>query len=630
MTDAPAIPRLRSAGAILAVAVWAGLLTGLAEVGVVAVREAIGARVTADLLRWNRHALWMAPLSDGFIVATVGLVLAVVALIAPRFGRRIAGIVLGVLAFGAILQRVPSLHEGAKWAFACGLGVQAARLARRHVVGFGRVLKRSLPALLAGMAILGPIEYRRVIRAETRVLAALPAPPAEAPNVVLLVLDTVRADHLSLYGYDRLTSPNLARLAARGVRFDAARSPAPWTLPSHASLLTGRWSHQLSADEDHAMNREYPTLAEFLGSRGYATAGFVANTYYCNAAYGLDRGFARYEDCYENDQVNVGEVVRASSLGRLATRAAASLEWCPPLEANEGKTAERLNRDALAWIDAHRDRPFFAFLNYLDAHDPYILPEGDHKRFGLRPETSEDFATLRGWHDGNKQHVTTHQVDLVRDAYDDCIAYLDGQVGRLIDDLEGRGLLANTIVVITADHGEQLGEHHLYGHGRSLYRQELEVPLIVMAPGIPQGAIVEEPASLRDVAATVADLMGRKRTSPFPGVSLAESWSGGPARPVLSEVAHRPKTRSKNPNRPPAWRGPMASIVARDREYIRNADGREELYDLADPDESRDLAKSPEAESLLPPFRETLDRLKRGEEVAPPRVATGATGSRTR
>ncbi len=617
--------RGRAAILILAVSAWVGLVTGALEVAVIAARGAIGARVTSDLLRWNRHGNWMIPASDVSIFAAVGVLLAGLALIAPRSVRRVAGPVLGVLAFGAIMLRVPSLHPAAKWVLAGGLGLQAGRLARRHPIAFSRVVAWTLPAMAIGGSILGGWEYRRVANAERDAIAALPGRQeggTTGTNVVLIVLDTVRADHLSLHGYPRDTTPNLKRIAARGIRFDQARSAAPWTLPSHASLLTGRWPFQLSADEDHAMNRAYPTLAEVLSAKGYATAGFVANTYYCNAAYGLGRGFARYEDCYENDRVSLDEVAKSSSLGRVIHRGFEYANICLPLEANEGKEAARLNRDALAWIDANRGRPFFAFLNYLDAHDPYLLPPGEHRHFGLTPKTPEDFATLRGWHDSNKVNVTAHQVDLVRDCYDDCIAYLDGQVGLLYDELDRRGLLRDTIVVITSDHGEEIGEHKLYGHGRSLYRPELHVPLIVTGMDAPRGRIVPDPVSLRDVPATIAEWTGAGDPSPFPGGSLAGIWSGSDeARPVLSEVAHQVKTTSKNPNRPPAWRGPMASIVLGDSVYIRNADGREELYDLAaDPEESRDLSRGPEAEARLGPFRAELGRVKAGDET-PSRIA---------
>ena len=121
-------------------------------------------------------------------------------------------------------------------------------------------------------------------------------PPANSPNVLLIVLDTVRADHLSLYGYERPTTPNLERLAKRGIRFDNARATAPWTLPSHASMFTGHWPHELGAKWMTPLRGNLPTLAEYLGAHGYATAGFVANVVYCSQETGLARGFTHYED----------------------------------------------------------------------------------------------------------------------------------------------------------------------------------------------------------------------------------------------------------------------------------------------------------------------------------------------
>ena len=137
--------------------------------------------------------------------------------------------------------------------------------------------------------------------------------------MLLVVLDTVRADRLSLYGYGRDTTPNLARLAERGVVFNEARSAAPWTLPSHASLFTGRWPHELNVSGDRPLDGTFPTLAEFLAKHGYATAGFVGNTYFCNSWYGLNRGFFHYEDYYEqNIIISPGEALRCYGAGSLA------------------------------------------------------------------------------------------------------------------------------------------------------------------------------------------------------------------------------------------------------------------------------------------------------------------------
>jgi arylsulfatase A-like enzyme len=624
--DATATPRFGPL-AIIASALFVGLLTGWAELGMLQSRALIGSRVTVDLLRLNRHASWMIPASDAALFFAVGLLLAFGAILHRGASGKFARVVLGVLACWAILWRVPGLHEAARLLLACGLGYRLAKLSWSHPAASSLVLRWGLPVTLSFTAIVGGIVHQRVTNAEARTLAALPKPKPGAPNVLLLVLDTVRADHLSLYGYERETTPNLTRVAKEGIVFRQARATAPWTLPSHASMLTGRWPHQLSADAEHAMNRRYATLGESLSAQGYTTAGFVANTYYCNAAYGLDRGFTRYEDHYENHKVSPFEVARSSSLGRVAMTLAATAGWCPPIDAGEGKNADRINSDLLRWIGGEaKDRPFFAFVNYIDAHDPYLLPAGNHPHFGLVPTTPADLDTLRGWHESSKVGVTEHQIELVRDAYDDCIRYLDTTLGRLFDELERRGLRENTLVIVTADHGEQLGEHRLFGHGRSLYSKELHVPLVVFLPGNRQGRVIDEPATLRELPATIAEFTA---SDPFPGQSLSRLWRAEQPiepTPLLAEVAHQAKTTKKR-NRPPAWLGPMASIQQGEFVYIRNADGREELYNLArDPGEVRDLASS--YPSRIDQFRATLRQLRQGHPLPLPPIAVRPAASR--
>ena len=170
--------------------------------------------------------------------------------------------------------------------------------------------------MAVSLVVLTGLTYERVTSAEHRALSLRPPAKPGVPNVLLIVLDDVRAASLSLYGYDRPTTPNLERLARRGVVFSEARSTAPWTLPSHASMMTGRWPHELSVGPDLPLDGTFPTLAETLGREGYATAGFVGNTVYCNALYGMGRGFARYEDAYENQTVSLFETVRSSGLGQ--------------------------------------------------------------------------------------------------------------------------------------------------------------------------------------------------------------------------------------------------------------------------------------------------------------------------
>ena len=426
-------------------------------------------------------------------------------------------------------------------------------------------MNKSLPVLLVTSALLPGWKMSQHVLRELRASSALPSPHPRAMNVLLVVMDTVRADRLSLYGLRAQDHKKPGTLGGKSIQFNQARSTAPWTLPSHASMFTGLWPHQTGVGEDLPLDGTPPTLAEFLTARGYLTAGFVGNTYFCNSWYGLGRGFTHYEDFYDEDLViSVAETLRSSSLGRCLLR----LMNLPIGSERHRKDAAQINSDFLDWLsEQEKGQPFFAFLNYFDAHSPYLLPAGCKHQF-RRAETAAELNVLLNWENCPKQNIPENYRTVVSDAYDDCLTYLDSQIGKLIDELERRGVLDNTLVIITSDHGEELGEHRLYGHGQSLYSQELHVPLMILLPGNrAAGRIVAAPVSLRDLPATIVDLLEVSSDSPFPGKSLARFWEprrgkldrAAPA--VLSEVALRDKV-SKNQNRPPAWRGPMASIVA--------------------------------------------------------------------
>jgi arylsulfatase A-like enzyme len=364
------------------------------------------------------------------------------------------------------------------------------------------------------------------------------------------------------------------------------------------------------------------TLAEFLGARGYATAGFVANATYCSYETGLSRGFAHYED-YD---VTLPEILLCSALVQRSLNflhSRANLAFWPADTAPLGgsrKSAARINRDFLRWVDRSRrddpQRPFFAFLNYFDAHHPYFPPEPvslSGPALGRSPATAAEVRMIRTWWDLDKRRLSARDVALARDAYDRCIAYLDVQLGRLFEDLQQRGLLKNTLVIVTADHGEHFGERQIFGHGCSLYMPELHVPLLVFAPeGAAAGRVVATPVSLRDIAATVADLACSATNSPFPGQSLARFWdarearSAGRSEALLSEVDAPPEA-DPNHGASPACRGPLRSIVRGDWHYIRSGDGGEEMYDLAaDPGELCNLAPAPGSQAMLERFRQTL------------------------
>ncbi len=282
-----------------------------------------------------------------------------------------------------------------------------------------------------------------------------------------------------------------------------------------------------------------------------------------------------------------------------------------------------------ALYDARPDgHPFFVFLNYYDAHAPWVCPEDPSLCFGLgalpaarRTAIDKKFLELSSGKpvtvDRDSEQFVNVSFDMYRDSYESCIAYLDRQVGLLLEELDRRGVLEKTLVIVTSDHGEHFGEHGLFGHGLSLYRREVHVPLLLIPPGRSSTAqVVNEPVSLREIPATVAAWAGLGSRNPFPGRSLCRFLGDGKEHvqqtsPVLCEVQHI--ERYSRASQVPSSLGPVRALVARERVYIRDDGGREELYSLSnDRLESGDLSKYPQSSPELDQFREELSRLCQG------------------
>jgi arylsulfatase A-like enzyme len=267
----------------------------------------------------------------------------------------------------------------------------------------------------------------------------------------------------------------------------------------------------------------------------------------------------------------------------------------------------------LGWIDRREDRPFFAVINQFEAHDPYLPPEPFNLAFSdIQP---------RFWVEGLPIAHSPQMLEELVEAYDTSIRYLDYELGRLLDALRDRGALDNTIVIVTSDHGEEFGEHapDLLRHGRSLYSTVLHVPLVIVAPArMPAGVRTREVVSIRDIPATVMDLIGRSPDSPFPGTSLLRYADGSASPEEAAEPRLAAAERSGLEGLLPTWpiaAGDMFSLIADDLHYIIEASGRESLYDLAaDPWEERDLAGTPDAGPHLLRFRMTLDTMVRPNE----------------
>ncbi len=404
--------------------------------------------------------------------------------------------------------------------------------------------------------------------------AAASSPPNSGPNVVLIVLDTVRADHLSAYGYHRPTTPNLERLAKKGVLFENAISPASWTIPSFGSYFTGLLPHQHGASAITPVREQLTTLADVLESRGYETAGFNANSTYGLGAWGLAQGFEVYEDDTSSLERNLAHTLLGRELVERLYEGFVSPSYFGR------RVGGKLDHEIARWYEHRSHRPFFLFVNYFDAHNPYAAPPPYNKRFPATSEGPGKPAPSRLGAVVPPSHLGTDRSIIVA-AYDDCLAYLDDQVGRLADLFMQSPEWPNTIMIITADHGEAFAEHGTYLHGMNLYRELVHVPLIVLGKGIPAGQRVSHITRTREVFFTILDLV-RGGSSQFGSHSFRRFWTpGAPLAPsddlAISEMDH------------------MTSLTTSEWHYIVSDNGHSELYRwITDPGEERDLAQVPE------------------------------------
>ncbi len=350
------------------------------------------------------------------------------------------------------------------------------------------------------------------------------------PNLLLVTVDTVRADHLGCYGYREAVTPWLDGLAKEGIRFAAASSTVPLTLPSHATVLSGLLPlhHGLRNNGAGALPAGTATLATLLAGSGYRTGAFVG-AFVLDRRFGLGQGFEMYDDEIPRDP-----------------RAGVSLE-------SERPGREVVDR-ALAWLARQDDRPFFLWVHLYDAHAPYTPPPAWSLRHPGRP-------------------------------YDGEISEVDEQVGRLLAELDRRGVAGRTVVAVAADHGESLGEHGELTHGLLLYEPTLHVPLLLRAPGRLAARVVRTPVSLVDLAPTLAALLGRAFAGPGvrprDGRDLAADLLAG-REPAAAEVYAESQY--------PAIFGwsPLAALRRRDLKYISAP--KPELYDLGkDPKETANL-----------------------------------------
>ncbi len=420
----------------------------------------------------------------------------------------------------------------------------------------------------------------RAAAAAAALLAGCPAPPPKKkPNVVFLVLDTVRADHTSAWGHPIATTPVLQGLLKQGTRYQHAYAPAPWTLPSHAAFFTGHYPretgvHTFLVDApgepqvvEPPLAVKHVTIAEALAQEGYDTAAFVANTGYLHPKFRLAQGFGTYE-CVR---------VAGAPLARKAAR----------------------------WMMRRHGRPFFLFMNIMDAHYPYNTEPIP----GLvnRP-VSQDSQLINRWGDLLLPGTGANDPNLARlviDQYHTGMAHADAAAGIVLDALRDLGLYDDTLIIYTSDHGEFLGEHQLVQHSKDIYNPVSWVPLGVRRPGQATADRVDRPVSLIDLPGEILrEVAGESAEKAFP--SFFEQHSS--RHPVLSEVYYSREWDLKRPE----WRGRFMRVRTALYEgpwkYIRSSDGNNELFNTDEDPGELDNKIAPEAERAAT-LRATLDKV---------------------
>jgi len=373
-------------------------------------------------------------------------------------------------------------------------------------------------------------------------------------TIVLITLDTTRVDHLGCYGYARPTTPSLDRLAERSVVYDRAIAPGTWTLPSHASLFTGKFptSHGARYDPEgsfrlsaaikdnprfdrfraRSLALEETTLAELLRSAGYLTGAVIAGPW-LNRFFRLNEGFDHYDDNNTNSY--------------------------------NGRAAGEVTDGALSWLEATAGSPRFLFVNYFDPHSPYAPPEEFARRF---VPASEPLPTHPGQYSSRVQAVGLYDAE---------ICYMDRHFGRLIEGLRELGLYDGAWIIITSDHGELLGEHGERSHGDTPYQEVVHVPLVVKEPGAPTPRRSDQWIQLTEIMPMIL----ARLEMPLPP-EIQGSVPPSIDHPIVVESQTLPELMENG-----SW---LALIDDQGMKFIWNSQGRHKLFDLMqDPREQRDL-----------------------------------------
>lgn len=445
------------------------------------------------------------------------------------------------------------------------------------------------PLLLAMAVLLGAAgsaaaaEPAPSAPAAAKAPAPVAAPAAKRPNVLIVTLDTTRADHTSAYGYERPTTPRLAEFAKQGVRFEAAYAPMATTLPSHTTMFTGLLPRTHGTLKNGLqVDSSLPLLSEILAKEGYRTGAFLSS-FAVSSKFGLQRGFERYDDDFKDGQCKwdvarweghkiEGDFCRRGDLTRASAEAWLEKQgYLPPASGNARSTATT------------PEEPFFLWIHFFDAHNPYDPP----------PEHAKLFPPK-----GNPPSELDQEIA----KYDAEIHFADQEMGKLFDRLAAAKRLDDTIVIVAGDHGEGLMDHGWMLHGLQIYEEAVRVPFIVRWPAkLPAGKVIEEPVELADMTPTVLELTGiampKAKNAPE-GISLAAAATGKAKLDAERAVLVQRRFYASDSERGVAVKGSKHGLRLGDWKYIEaKEEDSFELYDLkSDPGEKRNLADSAQKE----------------------------------
>jgi arylsulfatase A-like enzyme len=375
---------------------------------------------------------------------------------------------------------------------------------------------------------------------------------SKRPNIILIVVDTLRADHLSCYGYHRNTTPNIDQLASKGVLFNDAIATAPWTLPSIASIMTSQYPSALGIKKNiTAIDNRFPMLAEKLKELNYTTCGIVSHVL-VSSNLGFGKGFDYYTEKGVVD--------------------------------HKGSSSAEITNKATSFLQNSQQEPFFLFLHYFDPHYYYLL----HEKYNYYPSY---MGKIRSGHPildlwKRRHRLSEDDIKYLVALYDSEIAFTDQYIGQLLSILKKQRFFDNSIIIITADHGEEFMERDWIGHTITLYQELIRVPLIIKFPEN-TNQIIEHPVSLIDIVPTIYDKLGLQIPYSFDGQSLDLSQKKTiKTRPIFSETFYSLNYGSK-PADPIALR---ALILGQKKLIYDDIKKSKKIYNLSsDPLEQHNL-----------------------------------------